>query len=252
MIWNRFKGEGGMKKGVLYFVALLGLVLILGNLGLSNIYAQGEEKPEPLALDGTEWAVQMSYTDAQGEQKTSSDKLIFKDGRFNSENQEGGGFKDSNYTLSAKGDATVFETMQSKDDKDRAFWRGEVRESNVRGILSTHHYKGENKEVKDYTFGGALASGIIKETEKARKDRLAAEKAAEEAKERVAREAAREAARVAAEKAAKQAEGSRAKAAQAAEKVATKPAPETSTGTAEQSFVEKIKSWWNKVTGKAQ
>lgn len=234
-----------MKKAVLYLIILLGLVFFL-----NNIHAQ-EEEPEPLALDGTEWAVQMSYTDTKGQPKTSSDKLIFEDGKFNSENQKEDGFKDSNYTLSAKGDATVFETMQSSEGKDKAFWRGEVRTNNVRGILSVHHYKGDNKEIKDYTFGGALAGGAIKETEKSRKERLAAQKEAEDAKARAAREAAREASRKAAEEAA----------AKAAAKASAQPKQETvaesaATGTAaaeqEQGVVDKFQAWWDKVTGKTQ
>jgi hypothetical protein len=151
----------------LFVMALLGFALFL-NLG--QVYAQEEtNKPEPFALDGTEWAVQMFYTDAKGEQKTGSDKLIFKDGKFTTENLEERGFSESNYTLSVKGGSTVFETMQSKD-KDRAFWRGEVRDNYMKGILSIHNYKSEDqKVVEDYTFGGGLASGAIVETEKAEK-----------------------------------------------------------------------------------
>ncbi|MFC1646415.1 hypothetical protein ACFL2Y_04485 [Candidatus Omnitrophota bacterium] len=205
-----------MKREVLFMSVFLVISLLLGNLGIGNIYAVEEEKPDPVELDGTEWDIQLRYTDAQGEQKTIPDKLIFKDGKFNSENQEDKGYKFCNYTLSVKGDATVFETMQTKD-KDKSFWRGDVRRENIRGVLSVHPDQGE---VKDYRFNGALVSGDIEETRKEREARIATEKVAKQA-ELVAQKAA--------------------KAAQSIETNAT-----------DQGAGEKVKGLWQKITGQSE
>ncbi|MFC1708968.1 hypothetical protein ACFL2J_02765 [Candidatus Omnitrophota bacterium] len=216
-----------MKRVVLIVAIFLGFSLLLGNLGIGSIYAAQDEKRDPVELDGTEWDIQLRHTTAKGKQTTIPDKLIFENGKFNSENQEDKGYKSCNYTLSVKGDATVFETMQTKD-KDKVFWRGDVRGRNIRGVLSSHP---ERKANKDYRFNGALVSGDIEETRGQREARLAAEKAAKDAKEAAAKATEKVAAKATEETAVK-----------ATEEVAVEEAVQSDDASAnDQVFGDKVK-----------
>jgi hypothetical protein len=210
-----------MKKIFRYLVMiLLGLVLFLN---LEGAYAQqDDEKPEPLEPNGTTWGIQLTYTDPSGKQTISEDLLIFEDLKFNSEGFRKEDYNDSNYTLSSLEDgATVFETMQTKDE-DKVFWRGEIREKGIRGIVSVKPAKGMSK---DYNFVGGLASGELAETRKARKDREAAEKAAKEAAEKAARQA---------------------------ELVAQNVTDQSNVTETEQSFSDKIKEMLQRIKGSEQ
>lgn len=223
-----------MKKAKLYAVVLLGAMFFLGNLGLSSVYAAQEEKPEPLALNNTIWGIQLTHTAADGKKTISTDKLIFEDDKFNSEGFKDKDYVDSNYTLSALEDgATVFETMQTKDD-GKVFWRGEIRGKGIRGIISVHPDKGAPK---DYSFVGGLNKGELGETNK--------EKKAREKAEKEAKKAAEEAAKAAVERAARAVE----LAAQRAEQAAA----ETNTTTTEepQSIGDKLKGILDKIKGQA-
>jgi len=204
------RGGFNMKRIVLASLLILGFLCFLG---ANKLYAQAEEKPKPLELDETEWGIQLTTVDEKGKEKISEDTIIFKDGKVNSESYEQKKYDASNYTLSVKDDgATVFETMQTKDE-DKVFWRGEIRDKGIRGILSAHPKSGG---VIDYSFVGGLKSGLIGEEKEAAK--RAAEQKALETK----------------------------RAAKATEEAAAKVAVQ------EEDMGEKAKDFWQKLTGKKQ
>jgi hypothetical protein len=97
-----------------------------------------------LEMDQTSWTVKiMAMT---GEGKAKKDKLVFEDKKFYAESYENKGFSASNYTLTVKENgAAIWETMQSAEDGQIIFWRGEINPemSQMRGVLSVQKAPGD-------------------------------------------------------------------------------------------------------------
>ncbi len=118
--------------------------------------AKSPEEQVRAQLAGTTWNVEL--TTIVGEKtKTQKDSLTFDDKQLKSERLTKAGYPTSNYTLTVGEDGVpVWETMQTKEGEGVAFWRGELRGSIMRGVLSKHPVEGAPE---DYTFSGHEGQG---------------------------------------------------------------------------------------------
>ncbi len=109
-------------------------------------------KPEDIAklseeaqktLNGFAWTLEVSPSGVKKEdRKSTPDTLIFKDGKMSSEGLAKKGYGTSNYTLSIGDDGIpVFETMQRDENEGVAFWRGELVDGQIRGVISVQKAK---------------------------------------------------------------------------------------------------------------
>ncbi len=108
-------------------------------------------------LNGTQWSLKLTPSNAAKEQKPVNDTVSFNGRKITSEFLSKSGYPSSNFSLSMGGDGKgVWETMQTKEGEGVAFWRGEIDGSTMRGVLSKHPVEG-NPE--DYSFAGQVTGG---------------------------------------------------------------------------------------------
>jgi|GEM_PF-2534828 len=137
-----------MKNGMAQlYKSILGLILIAFAVAIQPAYAEGGLKPEEIekisseaqkTLNGFTWNLEVTSMAAKKEdRKAVQDIVIFKDGKMSSEGLQKKGFGTSNYTLTVGDDGVpVFETMQRDTEEGVAFWRGELVEGKIRGVIS--------------------------------------------------------------------------------------------------------------------
>ncbi|MFA6079732.1 MAG: hypothetical protein WC779_08320 [Candidatus Omnitrophota bacterium] len=97
---------------------------------------------------------------AKGKKAESLDKdtITFKDNKIESSSLISNGFTPTNYTVRLKGknnDIIIWETMQTSAEKGVAFWRGEIDNDVMRGVLS---WQVDEKNKQDYSFTSAQKS----------------------------------------------------------------------------------------------
>jgi hypothetical protein len=111
-------------------------------------------------INNTKWQVTFNQI-TQAEKKDSfADTISFKDGKVEVASLTSQGFNASGFTISVKGKNTiVWETMQTGEGKGLAFWKGEIEDGKMRGVLSRHL---DEKTVKDYSFY-STAKDVIQE-----------------------------------------------------------------------------------------
>lgn len=100
-------------------------------------------------LNNTKWQIILTQITQAEKKDKFTDTLRFKDGRVEVESLASQGFKASGFTVSVKRDIIIWETMQTSEKKGLAFWKGELENGVMRGVLSRHI---DEKTVKDYTF----------------------------------------------------------------------------------------------------
>ncbi len=107
-------------------------------------------------LNGFTWNLEVTSTAGKKEdRKTTQDTVIFKDNKLNSSGLGEKGFGTSNYTLTVGDDMVpVFETMQRNDAEDTVFWRGELVEGKIRGVISVQE---KDKPAVAFGFRGEKA-----------------------------------------------------------------------------------------------
>ncbi len=112
-------------------------------------------------INNTKWQVTFTQI-TQAEKKDSfTDTIRFKDGKVEVASLASQGFNASGFTISVKGQNTiVWETMQTSEKKGLAFWKGEIENDKMRGVLSRHI---DAKTVKDYTFYSTAKEMITEE-----------------------------------------------------------------------------------------
>lgn len=104
-------------------------------------------KPEDIAkisdeaqktLNGFEWTLEVVPSGVKKEDRKSiADTVVFKEGKMSSEGLSKKGYGTSNYTLTVGDDGIpVFETMQKDTSEGVAFWRGELVDGKIRGVIS--------------------------------------------------------------------------------------------------------------------
>ena len=158
------------------------LALVLGMIGTGQVAAEdpvappapaapaAPESPAPTApseervrqeklrqelrakLEGTSWVLQLNTGEAGA--VPLQDTLTFKSGQVTSERLAKLGYGSSNCSLSFEGDAGIWETMQRKEGTGVVFWRGELRDGSMQGMISEQPVNGAAKE---YSFTGAKA-----------------------------------------------------------------------------------------------
>ncbi|MFC1624039.1 hypothetical protein ACFL28_01790 [Candidatus Omnitrophota bacterium] len=138
------------------------VVLILGvastAVGVENSAQTESEKRKHMIkvikknLDNTSWQIELTET-ATGKKKakkTEEDVLHFVNGQIGSEKMVSEGFPPTNFTVRVKHeDVIIWETMQRSEEEGIGFWRGQIREGKMRGVLSWHL---DEKKIKDYRF----------------------------------------------------------------------------------------------------
>lgn len=134
-------------------------------LALLSQPAFAELKPEDIAkisdeaqktLNGFAWTLEVAPSGVKKEdRKVTPDTLIFKDGKMSSEGLAKKGYGTSNYTLTVGDDGVpVFETMQRDEKEGVAFWRGELVEGKIRGVISIQEAK---SSAVSFGFSGSKA-----------------------------------------------------------------------------------------------
>ena len=115
---------------------------------------EAKEKEAKDFLNGTRWSLELVPLSGPKEKKPLKDSLRFDQGRLTSEVLSKEGYPASNITLTVGDDGiTVWETMQTQEDTGVVFWRGEVQENSMRGVLSKHPVQGDSV---DFSFSGTL------------------------------------------------------------------------------------------------
>jgi hypothetical protein len=100
-------------------------------------------------LAAKEWSIYL-VSMAEKKTKVETDVLTFPEGKIISKNLSGKGYPASNFTVTVQEDGIIiWETMQTAEKGDIAFWRGELQGEVMRGVLSLHPVNGETK---DYSF----------------------------------------------------------------------------------------------------
>lgn len=97
-------------------------------------------------LNSHEWTVYMTPSPENAVKRPAieEDVLSFSgEGRVVSKNLLAKGYPESNYTLTVQDDGTaVWETMQVNEKEGLAFFRGELKNSAMKGVLSLQPQKG--------------------------------------------------------------------------------------------------------------
>ena len=89
------------------------------------------------------------------------DTLIFTDISVTSEYLSEKGFRNSNYSLSANDDGMgVWETMQRSSNADIAFWKGQVKDMAMKGVLGIQPAK-KGQLMQEFTFTTERPAGYI-------------------------------------------------------------------------------------------
>jgi len=99
-------------------------------------------------LNATEWKIELKAIGGKG--SGESDVIIFSDDKVASENLQKEGFAPTNFTVSLQGDGTVtWETMQTSQKSGTVFWRGDIQNGVMHGVLSKRDTK---NNVSDFNF----------------------------------------------------------------------------------------------------
>ena len=107
-----------------------------------------------------EWVIYLIPTGANPPRvKIAKDILTFSDISVSSQYLSEKEFRNSNYSLSANDDGMgVWETMQRNDKGDIAFWKGQIKDLTMRGVLGLQPKKGQMQE---FTFTTEKPDGYI-------------------------------------------------------------------------------------------
>ena len=111
--------------------------------------ARQQRKAWKEKLNNTSWTIDVVPLSGGNKQ---ADTLMFEDNKVYSKNNKKNGFAPTNYTLSMKNDTTaVWETMQTAENGEIMFWRGEVFDDGqtMRGVVSHQLPAGTST---DYSF----------------------------------------------------------------------------------------------------
>jgi len=109
-------------------------------------------------LNNTVLEIELSQMTAEPKKETFKDTLRFSDNKIESDKLKAEGFPATNYTVSMSGeDIVVWETMQTSEKKGLAFWKGELENGVMRGVLSRHL---DEKTVKDYSFASTKVEAV--------------------------------------------------------------------------------------------
>jgi len=126
------------------------LSVVFASLFSSAVYAKplttdekAKRKKEVIAmLSGTTWDVELFPMD-DPKKKPIKDVVSYEHGRLKSKTFATEGYSESNLTVTIEDDGkAIWETMQSHESKGPIFWRGELAEKAVNGVLSRQNKDG--------------------------------------------------------------------------------------------------------------
>jgi len=126
------------------------LTVLFASLFGSSLYAKpltndekAKRKKEVVAmLSGTTWDVELFPMD-DPKKKPIKDVVSYEHGRLKSKAFAVEGYSESNLTVTIEDDGkAIWETMQSHATKGPIFWRGELAEKTVNGVLSRQNKDG--------------------------------------------------------------------------------------------------------------
>ncbi len=140
----------GAGTALIIFVLAAGGIYMYFNFSRAPVEAEGEKKVVVVDkgledLDKTEWQIKLISADGSA---VNNDVISFNKGKFNSAHLAKLDHRNTNYSMVIEGDKMTWETMQSSP-QGTASWRGEIKEGNMRGILSLRK-KGEKPQ--DFLF----------------------------------------------------------------------------------------------------
>lgn len=91
-------------------------------------------------LNGTAWTIEMRPMSSKG--RTEKDVISFSQDKVMSNNLATLGYMATNFTVRLEDDGTVvWETMQTSEKDGQAFWRGDIKDGVMRGVLSKRDKK---------------------------------------------------------------------------------------------------------------
>ncbi len=109
-----------------------------------------------------------------------SDVLTFSEGKVSAKEILAKGYQQSNCTITTQEDGTVvWETMQANEKGDILFWRGELKDNFMQGMISMQTKDGKNQDIAFTTVApkgteqkiAPEKSKEIKETPKNKRDK---------------------------------------------------------------------------------
>lgn len=110
-------------------------------------------------LNGTEWTVEVKPMSAKAKGKAETDVISFTENQVVSKNLQQLGYAPSNYSVRFQDDGTAtWETMQVSEKDGTAFWRGDIQDGAMRGILSKQGKRGN----QDFAFASVSVTNTAK------------------------------------------------------------------------------------------
>lgn len=141
---SAFLGVIGVWLGMGGLVFYNGVIAAQPQLDLDVIAEQRKAKEENARqiLKSREWIIYLAPQDSKG--KPETDVLTFtEEGKIISKNLIAKGYNASNFALTlSDGGAAVWETMQSDENQNLAFLRGELRGDEMTGSIVMKSVKG--------------------------------------------------------------------------------------------------------------
>lgn len=135
-------------------ILLVSAVVLTWCLGVfSSVYAKRKSKAETeiqrkrelrkqekAKLNNTVWQIELVKISVdKKKRRKEEDTLRFENNKVQSDKLASEGFSPTNYTINVEGNGNtivVWETMQTNEIGNIAFWRGEIENGVMRGILS--------------------------------------------------------------------------------------------------------------------
>ena len=161
-----------LKKLLLLSVSIILLCARAGPSWAEKGLTEAEEKAKALTeakkeLNNTSWKIELKPMVIRKKKpgKSEEDTLWFVNNQVISDKLEAEGFSSSNYAIRIKKkdkDVIIWETMQASEKKGAAFWRGEIRNNKMRGVLSWHI---DERKKKSYNFVSMAKENISEEIE---------------------------------------------------------------------------------------
>jgi len=139
------------------YAGLLAAPASAGLPGLKDQKAATEEQIRIMEEKAREWIVYLTAKNAKSASET--DVYVFTDGTMESKGLLARGYPVSNITVTVGNDGSVvWETMKTTAAKDKAFYRGELRDGVMTGAMVMKSSKGQ---VSTFSFSSAAAQAPV-------------------------------------------------------------------------------------------
>ncbi|MFA4991838.1 MAG: hypothetical protein WC569_04575 [Candidatus Omnitrophota bacterium] len=127
-----------MKKIVVLIMAL-SIIIIYPVFSAQN--ANDLAAIEKAKLNNIEWTVDMRP--ASGKGRAETDIISFVEGKMMSKNMKDAGFLESEVNVRiSEDDVVIWETMQTDTDGNFVFWRGDIENGRMKGMMAKEDKRG--------------------------------------------------------------------------------------------------------------